>query len=167
MVTKIFFLQLLLTFLIGSAWIYCTVLAGIRSGSKIGGFIGGLPSTALLSFFFIGFTQSPEIASSATAVFPIAISISGLFLVVYASTVRRGFLHALLLSLCFWFLSSSVVAFYRWENFTLNLGIYAVVSLCAYFILEKLLLVTSVSSKNTVKQHSFCKFVIPLLGFAL
>ena len=84
MITKIFLLQLLLTFLIANCWIYLTVLAGIRFGSKTGGFIGGLPSTALLSFFFIGITQSPEVASSVTTVFPIAIAISGLFLVVFA-----------------------------------------------------------------------------------
>ncbi|MCX6223432.1 MAG: DUF3147 family protein [Bacteroidia bacterium] len=148
MITKIFLLQLLLTFLIGSCWIYFTVLAGLRLGSKTGGFIGGLPSTALLSFFFVGFTQSPEIASSATTIFPIAIAISGLFLVVYAFIARLGFMLALISSLCFWFLLSTIVVFFRWEKFILNLAIYAAVMLFAYFILEKYLLIKSVSSQK-------------------
>ena len=149
MITKIFLLQLLLTFFIGSAWIYFTVLAGRRFGSKTGGFIGGLPSTALLSFFFIGFTQSPEIASSVTTVFPIAIAISGVFLVVFASIVRRGFLPALVLSLCCWFLLSTIIVLFHWENFLLNLGIYAAVMLFSYIMLEKHLLIRSVSTGKT------------------
>jgi uncharacterized membrane protein (GlpM family) len=149
MITKIFLLQLLLTFLIGSYWIYFTVLAGLRFGSKTGGFIGGLPSTALLSFFFIGFTQSPEIASSVTTIFPIAIAISGLFLVVYASITRRGFMLALLSSLCFWFLLSTIIVFFRWEKFIINLVIYAAAMLFAYLMLEKYLLIKSVSSDKT------------------
>ena len=149
MITKIFLRQLLLTFFLGSGWIYLTVLAGLRFGSKTGGFIGGLPSTALLSFFFIGFTQSPEIASSVTTVFPIAIAISGVFLVVFASIVRRGFLPALILSLCFWFLLSTIIVLFHWENFLLNLGIYAAFMLFIYLILEKYLLIRSVQSDKS------------------
>jgi len=149
MITKIFLLQLLLTFLIGSCWIYFTVLAGLRLGSKTGGFIGGLPSTALLSFFFIGFTQSPEIASSVTTIFPIAIAISVLFLVVYASLVRRGFILAMLAALGFWFLSIGIIELFKWENFLLNLIIYAVAMLIAYLILEKYLLIRSISSDQS------------------
>ena len=72
MITVLFILQLLLTLIIGSIWIYLIIMTGKYFGSKIGGFVGGLPSTALLSFFFIGFTQSPEIASEAAKVFPVA-----------------------------------------------------------------------------------------------
>lgn len=149
MITKIFLFQLLLTFLTGSCWIYFTVLAGLRFGSKTGGFIGGLPSTALLSFFFIGFTQTPDIASSVTTVFPVAIAISGLFLVVFAMLARKGFMLALLSGLCFWFFLSSIIAFFRFENFALNLVIYSVVMLFAYLMLEKYLLIKSIPSEKT------------------
>jgi len=149
MITKIFLFQLLLTFLTGSCWIYFTVLAGLRFGSKTGGFIGGLPSTALLSFFFIGFTQSPEIASSVTTVFPVAIAISGLFLVVFAMLARKGFMLALLSAVGFWFFLSSIIVFFRFGNFAANLAIYAIVMLFAYLMLEKYLLIKSVSSDKT------------------
>jgi uncharacterized membrane protein (GlpM family) len=149
MITKIFLIQLLLTFLTGSCWIYFTVLAGLRSGSKVSGFIGGLPSTALLSFFFVGFTQSPEIASSVTTIFPIAIAISGLFLVVYASLIRRGFIPAILTSLCFWFLSSGLIVFFHLNNFLLNLLIYAAIMLIAYFIMEKCLMIRALPTYKT------------------
>ena len=155
MITQIFLLQLLLTFLIGSCWIYLTVLAGIRYGSKVGGFIGGLPSTALLSFFFIGFTQSPAIASSATTIFPVAIAITGLFMVVYASIVRRGFILALFVSLCFWFFLSGFVIFFHFQNFKLNLLIYLLVTLFDYILMEKFLMIKAVISdkENHSEKH--------------
>ncbi|MCX6258159.1 MAG: DUF3147 family protein [Bacteroidia bacterium] len=169
MITKIFLLQLVLTFLIGSCWIYFTVLAGLRFGSKTGGFIGGLPSTALLSFFFIGFTQSPEIASTATTVFPLAMAISILFLIVYVSIVPAGFLKAILTSLGFWFFSSGIVLFLKCDNFLLNLAIYVVVILFAYLVLEKYFLIKSVVSDNTgnpekhlVVRSAFGGFVVTL-----
>ena len=145
MATTTFLLQLLSTFLVGSCWIYLTVLAGLRLGSKIGGFVGGLPSTALLSFFFIGLSQSPEKASSATTIFPIGIAVSGLFLVVYASIVRRGFVTALLTALGFWCLSSTTAVILNLDRFEVNLTIYGIVMLFAYLMLEKHLSIRSIS----------------------
>jgi uncharacterized membrane protein (GlpM family) len=158
MLSSIFLLQLVLTFLIGSCWIYFTVFAGLHFGSKTGGFIGGLPSTALLSFFFIGFTQSPEIASSVTTVFPLSMAVSGLFLVVFASIARRGFMLALGSGLCFWFLLSAIIVFFKWEKFLFNLIIYAIVMFIAYLILEKYLLIRSLSFDKT--KHSEKHLVI-------
>ncbi len=161
MLTKFFLLQLLLTFIAGTGWIYLTVVTGLRFGSKTSGFIAGLPSTALLAFFFIGLTQSPEIASSATTVFPTAIAISGLFLVVYALIARRGFMLAILSSLIFWFLMSATIVLFRWDNFFINLGIYATIMLIAYYILEKYLLIKSVSSDKSMhpKKHLLLRSV--------
>ena len=162
-ITQIFLLQLLLTFLIGSCWIYFTVLVGHRLGSKTGGFIGGLPSTALLSFFFVGLTQTPAIASSVTTIFPIAMVISCLFLVVYASIIRRGFLPAMIAALCFWFLASGIIVLFHWDNFLLNLIIYTVVMVLAYLILEKSLLIKSVAVDKKGKPERFL-FVRSLFG---
>jgi hypothetical protein len=152
MITKLFLLQLFLTFVAGSTWIFLTVLSGLRFGSKISGFIGGLPSTALISFFFIGFTQSPEIASRATAVFPLAIGISGIFLVVYAWLIRRGFLAALTFSLLSWFILSSAVAWFHPVHFYINLFIYAITMFLAYLILEKRLFIRSVPAAVSRQQ---------------
>ena len=149
MITALFLLQLLLTFLVGSTWIYLTVLAGTHFGSRIGGFIGGLPSTVLLSFFFIGFTQSPESASRATTVFPLAIGISGLFLVVYAWLVRRGFLLALSVAIGTWLVLSCLIVLYHPAIFMLNLVIYVLTLFLAYHILEKCLFVTSIAGSKT------------------
>jgi hypothetical protein len=153
----IFFLQLLLTFTVGSLWIYLTVLSGLKFGSKTSGFIAGLPSTALLSFFFIGFTQSPEIASEATTVFPLSMGISGTFLVVYGWLANRGFAPAILIAILVWFGLSVMVLYIHPAHFGLNLLIYAVAMFIAFFILEKYLKIKSVSNQ---KAHTSTKHMI-------
>jgi len=167
--TKLFLLQLLLTFLVGSTWIYLTVQSGLRFGSKISGFIAGLPSTALLSFFFIGFTQSPEIASDATTIFPLAMAISGTFLVIYAWVSAHGFWPGMATSIIAWFGLSVAVLWLRPSHFGINLVVYAVSMVIAYIILAKYIPVKSVpntrsspSGKHTVARSLFGGFIITL-----
>jgi hypothetical protein len=167
MLTKLFLLQLLLTFLVGSTWIYLTVLSGLRFGSKVSGFIAGLPSTALLSFFFIGFTQSPQVASDATGVFPLAMGISGMFLVIYAWLAGKGFSLAMFTGIIAWFGLSLLVVWLHPVDFFINLLIYAVSMVIAYLILEKYLPIKSVSNqkvhasgKQTVARSLFGGFII-------
>jgi uncharacterized membrane protein (GlpM family) len=130
------FLLILLSFGVGSVWITLTTVLADRFGSKIGGFIGGLPSTAAVSLFFIGLTQSPETAAQATTVFPLSYAFTGLFLVLYALLGSRGFWPALLLSLSVWFgLSASVVVF-QLENFAVSVGVYVLFFVIAVYLLE-------------------------------
>lgn len=152
MITTVFLFEVLLTFLVGSCWIFITIFVSQKFGSKTGGFVGGLPSTALLAFFFIGFTQSPEIASKATTAFPLAISFSGLFLVVFATLARKGFMLALASGVGFWFLLSAAFLFFSSDNFMINLIIYAVVMFFAFLMLEKYLRVRSVVHKNIMSS---------------
>ena len=67
-----FILKLALSFLIGGIWITVASVAAERMGSKIGGVIGGLPSTAVVAFGFIGWTQGAQQAYDATTAFPLA-----------------------------------------------------------------------------------------------
>jgi len=132
----LFALQLLFTFLVGSAWIYLTLRAGQRYGSKVSGFIGGLPSTALISFFFIGLTQSPQAASEATTAFPLVYGITGFFLAVYAWLIKRGFVFALGAGLLAWFFLAAIVASLIPRNFVLSLVAYVLIWMVSYSLLE-------------------------------
>jgi hypothetical protein len=155
MVSHLLLLQLLLTFLIGSTWIFFILVASERFGSKIGGFIGGLPSTALLSFFFIGLTQSPVTASEATTVFPLVYSITGIFLVVYGWLSKKGFTFTLFFSLFIWFILSAIVAWINPQNFGLNLILYAFILLIAYYLMESKLKIRTLEKiriNHTLKQ---------------
>lgn len=106
-------------------------------GSKIGGYIGGLPSTAVVSFFFIGLTQSPQTAAQATEVFPLAYSITGLFLVCYAVFSRRGIVFALSGSISIWLLFSALIILFDLDNFLISLIAYVLIFIISYYLLEK------------------------------
>jgi hypothetical protein len=73
-------LHLVLTVIVSSIWAPLTTIAAERFGSKVGVLIGGLPSTAVVSFFFVGFSQTPAVASQATTVFPLAYGFTGRFI---------------------------------------------------------------------------------------
>jgi len=155
MTGKSAFLLILLSFGVGSVWITLTTVLADRFGSKIGGFIGGLPSTAAVSLFFIGFTQSPETAAQATTVFPLSYAFTGLFLVLYALLWRRGFWAALLLSLSTWFGLSACVVVFHLENFLLSVGVYILFFVVAVYLLEFKLKLPSTGGeklKYTIEQ---------------
>jgi hypothetical protein len=136
MTGKSAFLFMLLSFGVGSVWITLTTVLAEKFGSKIGGFIGGLPSTAAVSLFFIGLTQSPKAAVQAATVFPLSYAFTGLFLVLYALLWRLGFLSALLLSLSAWLGLSSCVVIFHLENFPLSVGAYVLFFALAVYVLE-------------------------------
>ncbi len=129
--------HLLLTFIVGTSWIYLSLFASHKAGSRTGGFVGGLPSTALVSVFFIAYTQSPETASAVTGIFPVSVAISGLFMLVFASLAHRGFMIALLSALLFWLLAALSAWRYRVDHFFINLGIYFLVIVPSIWIMEK------------------------------
>ena len=85
-----FSFKLLLTFLVGSSVVTLATVAAEKFGSKVGGFIAGLPSTAAIGLFFIGLAQSPKAASEATDVIPLIFGFNGLFLVTYPVGARWG-----------------------------------------------------------------------------
>ena len=158
MITGLFLFQLFVTFLTGSIWIFLIVLAGKRFGSKTAGFIGGLPSTAVLSFFFIGFTQSPETASEATTIFPIVYGVTALFLVVYAWQIKKGIFIALSSGLIVWIILSTIIILLDPDNFIIILFCYILILLCVYFLLERILKITSygrVLTNYTNRQIAF------------
>src|SRR5229473_3708453 len=95
-------LHLILAFTVGGAWVSSATLIAERYGSSLGGLVGGLPAISIVSFLFIGLNQSPETASQATIVFPLALSFTMSFLLVYATASKRGFPVAFLSGLIVW-----------------------------------------------------------------
>ena len=131
----LFLFRLLLTFFTGTAWLFLSITAGKRSGSNLSGFIAGLPSTALLVFFFIGLSQSPGIASEATTVFPLSYSMTGLFLLVYAKTIKKGLFAALSTGLGAWFAGAALLGLLRPGDYLINLLVYLAVLPVLYRLL--------------------------------
>lgn len=153
MAEGVFPVQLAFSFIVGSFWILLTSFLADRFGSKIGGFIGGLPSTAAVSFFFIGLTQSTEIAARATTVFPISYAFTGLFLVLYALFWRRGFIVSFGVSISVWFSLSACVVLLKFENFILSVCLYILFFIFAVYVLENVLKLPSFG-KGDLKYSS-------------
>ena len=149
-----FIIKLILSFLIGGLWV--TVATGLadRHGTKVGGFIAGLPSTALLSLFFIGWTQSPIIAVQATTIIPAIGAVNALFLLVYISLVRKNFWGALGGSFLVWFGCSFTLIFLDFDKFLISIFIYIAVLFGCFFLIEQVLRVESKQPRpvnNTLK----------------
>ena len=131
-----FFIKLILSFIVGSIWTTFTSIAAERFGSKVGGFIGGLPTTAVVAFFFIGLTQSIQTVTQATTVFPLIYSFSGLFVVFYAIFSKKGFALSMFGSLLIWFTLSGIVVLLKLENFLFSLLFYVTILLLSLYFFE-------------------------------
>jgi hypothetical protein len=142
----------------GGFWISTATHIADRYGTKIGGFITGLPSTALLSLFFIGWTQSPHVSVEATTIIPIIGAVNALFLLVYISLVKRKFWLALGSSFLVWSGFSLTLVLLDFEAFLPSIFIYVAAVVLSFFVIEKVLKVKSeraVPAKNTLKTLIF------------
>ncbi|MFC2160539.1 DUF3147 family protein [Acidobacteriota bacterium] len=158
MIDSTFLLQVILSFVVGCFWVLLTTLSADRFGSKIGGFIGGLPSTAAVSFFFIGLTQSAQTAAQATTVFPLSYAFTGLFLVLYALFWKKGFIFAFVFSISVWFALSACVVLFKLENFILSVCLYIFFFIFAVYILEYRLKLPSVGKEKI--QYSIFQYIM-------
>lgn len=102
--------QILLASIIGGVWVGSTTYTAKRLGSGAGGLIGGLPAISAVSYLFIALNQSPENASRAAYAFPIGLTITFLYLLVYASLASHGFKIAFLAAVTTWLLLAALDA---------------------------------------------------------
>ena len=145
-----FWIKLSLSFIIGGSWITLSTVASEKYGSKIGGLIGGLPSTALFSLLFIGFTQTPQIASDATTIIPLAQGLNGLFIITYLLLVRRGLVPGMAGALLVWFIMASGLILIDLKNFWISIVGWIVLVIGCIICVEKVL---SISSKGKICVH--------------
>jgi hypothetical protein len=116
-----FWLKLGLSFIVGSLWVTLTTLSAERFGSKVGGLIGGLPSTVVIALLFIGYTQSPLVAAQATTIMPIAQGLNGLFVLFFMLLIRRGLWAGLTGALLVWVIQSTLLYLLDIQAFWISL----------------------------------------------
>jgi hypothetical protein len=124
---------LILTFLTMGAWVSLIALATERWGGKLGGFLVGIPSTSAFSLLFTGLYVSPSAAANATDVFPVFLSLTGIFLFCFALTARKDFSVGLAISMAVWFLLSFLVVLFYPNNFELSLIVSTAITVIIYF----------------------------------
>jgi uncharacterized membrane protein (GlpM family) len=149
-----FWLKISLSFIVGSLWITLTTLSAERFGSRIGGLIGGLPSTVVIALLFIGITQSPEVAAQATTVMPLAMGVNGLFLLTFILLIIRGLRVALIGSLLFWFLCATLLYLLDIQSFLISVTGWLVVLAFCIMAVEKWMRIVSQGRKAFVYPPS-------------
>ncbi len=97
-----------------------------------------MPSISTFSFLFIGLNQSPQVAADATKAFPLALSFTILFLVVYAYAVPKGPAIALSVSILVWLGFSIPTAAYNFKDFPVELIALGIISAVALLLFGKM-----------------------------
>jgi hypothetical protein len=118
-------------------WVTLTTLSAERFGSKVGGLIGGLPSTVVIALLFIGYTQSPLVAAQATTVMPLAQGLNGLFILAFLLLIPRGLKLALPVSLLVWFSLAAFLYLLDLQSFLISIIGWLVLLILCYFVLER------------------------------
>jgi len=145
-----FWLKLVLSFLVGGAWITLATVAAERFGSKVGGFMGGLPSTVVVAMLFIGWTQGRQQVYDATTVFPLAFAFNALFLIAFALGSRRGLLAGVGAAVLAWGLAQVGVVSLNVQSFFLSLAVWLVMLVAAYLVMARAL---DLRSHERVAMH--------------
>jgi hypothetical protein len=97
-----------------------------RFGSKLGGLLVALPSTALVGLGFIAWGQGQSAISEATSVMPATVAASTIFLVVFSLLYRYGLLIAYFSGIIIWFGLNIPVVALKLHNFGIALLISAI-----------------------------------------
>lgn len=144
-----FLLRLLASFIVGGLWVGLTTLIAERSGSKIGGLIGGLPATIAVSLFFIGITQSPNFAAESTTIVPLACSLNFIFGLGFWYFAPRGLLPAISAAAPAWLCGAGILYYLRdFISYPTAIIIWIAMVLATYYVFEHGL---KVKSRNGTK----------------
>jgi hypothetical protein len=164
---NIFVFKLVLSFIIGSLWITMGTVLAEKYGTKIGGLIAGLPSTILISLFFIAWTQSTHVAVDATTIVPMIGGINCLFIVAYIFLLRLNFWVALGGAFLVWALLSFCLVVIGFNSFAISLTGYVVLVIISHTIVEKGLKVRSESGRQMRYTPAIMVFRAIFSGFVI
>ncbi len=131
-----FWLKIALSFLVGGVVVAGCTFAAERLGTNIGGIIGGLPSTIVVTLLFIGLAGSPTVAAEATSIVPLIVGFNGAFLICFAVLARRGLFLSLIGALSLWFILSLAALQLHLTNFIFTSSVFLALLLFGYYILH-------------------------------
>ncbi|MFH1012945.1 MAG: hypothetical protein V1769_00355 [Thermoplasmatota archaeon] len=142
--------QIILPFVLSAFIVILVMYVAERYGSKIGGIIGTLPSTIVIAFLFIAYSEGTAFASQAASVVPIELGINVIFLLLFALLIRRSTILAFLASFVVWSILSLALMVCSIQDMVLSFFLYIVTVIVAFVILEK---IKKVPSIGNVKVH--------------
>jgi uncharacterized membrane protein (GlpM family) len=133
----LFWTMVLITFGLGALVVSGATILGERLGTRIGGLIGTLPHLIIIALYFIGETQTPQVASVATVTVPVTMGINALFLFVFYSVARWNRYLASVISLGIWGLMALPMVLLGFDDLNLSVLLYILLVLLAYYLFEK------------------------------
>ncbi len=165
----LFWLKLLLSFLVGGAYIAFTIWASEKFGSRIGGLLIGMPSTVLVSLIFIAWTQDLTVAVSAVPIMPAVMAANSLFISAFILLHGNGEARAFIAGLAVWFILTLPLAIIHLENIIYSLLIAAVYFAIAIIVLRKFphkkLPAFATSKKEFIVRSVFAGMVVAISVF--
>ena len=155
---SIFIIQLIVSFFVGGGFVALLTLLAEKAGSRLSGIIISFPSTALLGFFFLAWTQSPEEVALIVPATLIPMGITVLFPVFYIYIARFGsvfikkrlllILFSFSISVSIWLLLALFVTEHKLSSLVYGIIGYLVLTIIAYFFLRK-------SNTQHLQSHSY------------
>lgn len=134
-----FLLKLLLSIVVGGAWITVASMLAERLGSKVGGFVAGLPSTIVVALFFMAWTQGPELVYAATASTPLGFALNVVYAVAFAALSPQGLAAGVGAAFLGWFGLSIVAVLVGLKGFEVLLGVWVITMLAGYLVMQHVL----------------------------
>lgn len=149
--------QVVLPFVLSAMVVILVMYIAERYGSKVGGILGTLPSTIVIAFLFIAYTEGTTFASQAALVVPAELGINVVFLFIFALLVHRSTMLAFSATFTIWAVLSIILVLIHFDNVIISLAIYLITVIVAFFFLEK---IRKIPSTGNVKVHyTFQKIV--------
>lgn len=143
MIPDVFLLRLMVSFAAGFAVVATVTFLADYMGEGPAGFIGGLPLAGPVSLLAIGYAQSAPAAVKALTLFPLSISATISFLLIYAIPRNLRFWKRMALALFVWALASTGIALWDPADFMLSVVFALGVSLVVLYARSKVATVES------------------------
>ncbi len=135
--------------MVGGIWVTMSSVAAERFGSKVGGLIGGLPSTIVVTLLFIGQTQSAERAAESAVIVPLVMGVNGIFVMVFIFLSRRGLTPALTGALLTWFCLASLLMVLNIRALWISILGWLLLAVGCFLVVEKGMKIVSQGRKAT------------------
>lgn len=163
----LFTIKLILSFIVGGAYAIIATIAADKFGSKIGGLIGGLPSTVLFGLLFIAWTQNTHAAVDAMVLIPAVIGVACFFMITYILFAKRNIWLALFFAYVIWFILSFLLLTIPHITFFVSNIIFVISFAVTYLFATRIYKITSSKGKAVVYTPKLLLFRGFLTGFAV
>ncbi|MCF7918105.1 DUF3147 family protein [Candidatus Gracilibacteria bacterium] len=173
----LFIIQLVTSFVVGGVFIAFLSFIAEKASEKTAGIIISLPATIALSFFFIGWTLSPEKVAEVAPIVPIMEGVIMLFTITYLSLSRIKLNKIPSIILCtlgglfVWFVLAIPLALIELSNISISIIGYVILTTIAYYFItvkvhqKSIYVPLKYSILQKIFRATFAGFIIALSVF--